>query len=160
MGFWKMMKFWDPQALAESVVEAQIKCFAKFWSEYRERDPNAWLALTLQSRATFGGQPEGWYYAETAPFSLAPTTAQKPQAPIALGLYILSKERPDLILPYMSDDFEYIMSPVFEMAKRGEIEGRWCEVNPWTANYFPEVGPRIRSLERASYRVVAKREEG
>ncbi len=106
MGFWKNIKgLWKPQALAESVVETQVKCFAKFMSEYRDRDPNAWLASTLQSRRTWGGRPAVWYYSVTAPFSLATTTAQEPQAPIALGLYILYEERPDLILPYMSDDF-------------------------------------------------------
>ncbi len=149
MGLWKNIKgLWKPQALAESVVETQVKCFAKFMYEHPERDPNAWLALTLQSRGTWGGQAEVWYYSETASFSLALTTTQKPQAPIALGLFILFKERPDIVLPYMSDDFEYIMSPIFEMAKTGEIEGRWRLANPWTAKHFPEVGPFIRNWGR------------
>ncbi len=133
--------FGNPQALAESVVETQVKCFAKFMLEHAERDPNAWLAMTLQSRGTWGGQPEVWYYSETAPFSLASMTSKAPQPPIALGLYILSKERPDLILPYMSDDFDFIMSPIVEMAKRGEIVSRWRQVNPWTARHFPSSGP-------------------
>ncbi len=149
MGLWKTIKgVWKPEALAESVVETQVKCFAKFMYGHPERDPNAWLASTLQSRGTWGGQTEIWYYSETAPFSLAPMAGQIPQSPIALALHILYKERPDLIPPYMADDYENIVSPIIEMAKRGEIEHRWSQVNPWTAKHFPEVGPFIRNWGR------------
>lgn len=141
MGFWKNIKVvWDPRARAESVIDTQITCFKRIMAGYPERDPNAWLALTLRARIGWGGLPEFAYYTETALLSLAPLG----RAPLALGLYIIHKEEPALAAVY-SDKFEEIMVPIFELAEMGKIDERWRSVNPWTARHFPEVASGLRA---------------
>ncbi|MFQ5881450.1 MAG: hypothetical protein ACE5I9_03095 [Candidatus Methylomirabilales bacterium] len=143
MGFWKNIKgIWDPQARAESAIDTQISCFKIVMHRYPERDPNAWLALTLRERPTWRarGLPEFTYYTETALFSLLPRT----QMPLALGLFILFKEEPALAAVY-SDRFEQIMAPIFALAKTGQTEEHWRSVNPWTAKHFPEVASGLRA---------------
>lgn len=151
MGFWKMIKggLWDPQARAESEIETQITCFTRYMRLHPERDPNAWLALTLHNRPGWRGQLEFTYYTATALFSLAPTT----QAPTALGLFILYKEEPSLAIRYSQLNAE-IMAPIFELAATGEIVHRWRSINPWTATHFPEVAAGLDGAVREWQRTL------
>jgi hypothetical protein len=141
MGLLKGIRgIWNPKARAESTVEAQIDCFTKNMRNLPERDPNAWLALTLQARSLGGWRdlPPLQYFSDTALYSLAPGT----HAPFALGLFILYKEEPTLAVAYEAD-FERVMSPIFALAESGELESRWRTTNPWTAQRHPEVGSAL-----------------
>lgn len=141
MGLWKNIKaIWDPRARAQSIIQLQVRCFATNKTRYPERDPNAWLALTLQARTLHSRQVADFlYYSETALYSLASDV----EAPVALGIYIIHKEEPALAERYESL-FERIMSPIFELVGTEEIVARWQLVNPWTAKNFAEVGEAIR----------------
>lgn len=146
MGFWKNVKgIWDSKARAESVIETQVQSFAAFRLHYPDRDPNAWLALTLQARQLhplWRGKPDFWYYTETALFSVLSVE----EAPVALGLYILWKEEPGLGVQY-EEVYRRIMAPVFALKQAGTFTQRWRQVNPWTATHFPSVAQGLADAE-------------
>lgn len=135
MGFFKTLRgAWDPVAAVESTIEAQTLSFRRLRSQYPERDPYSWLALTLRSRPGWTGLPEFACYTQTSLFSLAPGDL----APTALGCFIVYKEKPQLG-KLCASKFESIMAPVHELIETGRFVERWRAVNPWTAAHFPEI---------------------
>ena len=139
MAFWKTFKgFWDPVARAEATVETQVSTYVSCRLAHPERDPNAWLALTLQSRLGWIGRDDSWYYLQAAQFSVLPNELP----PVALGLFVLNREEPELAARY-EVRFTELMAPVRELIDRGEFPEVWQAKNPWTATHHPNVGEVI-----------------
>ena len=90
---------------------------------------------SLQVRMGWGGRPEWMYYQLTALYSLAPY----PDCCIALGLWIIRTEEPELAVFY-GDEFEEIMAPMLRLVDSRTVGTQWQRRNPWTARHFPEVG--------------------
>lgn len=151
MGLWKIIKgSWDPAASIESTIEVQVNCYESNKRHYPGRDPNAWLALTLQSRPRWRSNPELWYYTFTAQFSLLPGF----DGPATLALFILQKERPDLpsdLARGMELKFIEMMTPVRELVREGLFYIRWREVNPWTATHFPIAAEAISRSQKEGF---------
>ena len=145
MSLWKNIKaIWNPRARAESIIELQVRLFVRNKAQYPERDPNAWLALTLRTRTLPSKQVADFlYYSETALYSLAP----EHEAAVALGIYMIHKEEPGLAERY-EGLFERIMSPIYQLVGTDEILALWRSANPWTAKNFAEVVEAIRRAPR------------
>ncbi len=103
-----------------------------------ERDPNAWLAGTLESRARWAGRPDFVYLAIAAPFSLL----SEEVAPVALALDLLCKEEPELLTVY-DRELSDAMVPVYSLMEAGGFVEAWRDTNPWTWSHYPELAEGI-----------------
>ena len=141
MGLWAQVKsLWAPRATIEATIETQIKCFQ--WEQMRnpDRDPNAWLAASLSKRLGYMHKAEAVYYLRTALYSVAPGL----QAPTALGMWLLSREEPDLGAT-CEQALSRIMYPIMKLAVTCQLGTRWQEVNPWTAKQYPWIAEGVKS---------------
>ncbi len=102
------------------------------------RDPNAWLAGTLESRARWAGRPDFVYLAIAAPFSILPEDV----APVALALDVLCKEEPELLASY-EKDLSDTMLPIYSLMEAGDFVEAWRDTNPWTSSHYPELAEGI-----------------
>ena len=116
-----------------------------------ERDPNAWLAGTLESRARWAGRPEFVYLAIAAPFSLL----SEEVAPVALALDVLCKEEPELLAAF-EKDLSDTMVPVYSMMEAGDFIQAWRDTNPWTWSHYPELAEGIAAATASMAGLVAK----
>jgi hypothetical protein len=129
---------WTPQERAESVIDTQRHLFDANRRSHPERDPHAWLALTLEGRNNWGGREESYYHGLTSRYSVLDLA----EAPVALGLFILHREDPQSAAVY-GKKFEQMMLPIYELIEKGEFLSRWRTTNPWTATNHPEVAEEI-----------------
>lgn len=140
MGFFDKLKaLGDPRFGIESAIETQAKVFNSVRERHPERDPNAWLALTLGGRPGWGGKPEIYYYEQTAVFSLASDEASVR----GLGLLVAIREATNariseqILAPYDAE-FGQILASVFRHST-DSLVGWWETLNPWTAEHYPDV---------------------
>ena len=126
-----------------SVSQTEVS-FAFNKSVWPERDPNAWLAGTLESRARWAGRPDFVYLAIAAPFSIL----SEELAPVAFGLDLLCKEEPDLLRAY-EKELSDAMVPVYSLMEAGEFVEAWREANPWTWSRYPELAEGIAEATAA-----------
>ncbi len=129
---------WTPQERAESVIDTQRHIFDGNRRSHPERDPHAWLALTLEGRDNWGGREQSYYHGLTSRYSVLDSI----DLPVALGLFILHREDPQSAAVY-GKKFEQMMLPVYELIEKGEFVSKWRATNPWTAANHPEVAEDI-----------------
>ena len=121
--------------LSISQIEVGFTVNKTVWPE---RDPNAWLAGTLESRARWAGRPDFVYLAIAAPFSIL----SEDVAPVALALDLLCKEEPELLTAY-EKDLSDAMVPVYSLMEAGDFVEAWRDTNRWTWSRYPELAEGI-----------------
>jgi len=136
MSLWKNIKgIWDPQARAESLIEIQVSGYKRFQESYPDRDPNFWLAQTLNQRHLTWSRGE---FEDCLTITTEFSVLQGDLAPTAMGIFILSMEQPDLAAEY-EEKFGVLMTPVHEMKESGEFDTFWRTTNHWTAANYPSL---------------------
>ncbi len=120
-----------------SVSQTEVS-FAVNKTVWPERDPNAWLAGTVESRVRWAGRPDFVYLAITAPFSILTEDV----APVALALDLLCKEEPELLTAY-EKDLSDTMVPIYSLMEAGDFVEAWRDTNPWTWAHYPELAAGI-----------------
>ncbi len=120
-----------------SVSQAEVS-FTVNKTVWPGRDPNAWLAGTLESRARWAGRPDFVYLAIAAPFSIL----SEDVAPVALALDLLCKEEPELLTAY-EKDLSDTMVPIYSLMEAGDFVEAWRDTNPWTWAHYPELAAGI-----------------
>lgn len=150
MGLMDILKrFSDPRPAIEQGIRVQDACFSMSRSQHPDLDPNAWLAMTLNSRLGFRGDLGKGHFAATANFSLTP------EPPVALGIFLYLKWFYEKFpqawfghsdgVPHFEAIAEYrrrygdLLGPTWRLARVGKVGDRWREVNPWTARRYPEI---------------------
>lgn len=135
MGLWKNIRgIFDPNALVEATIEAQVNMVLTIRRMQPERDMNAWLAGALQNRVGWKGKAEIAYFTQTALFSVLSADS----APVALGYFVSIAENrqleQQLDLPFGS-----LMAPALRLRQEGGFAREWRRLNPWTATHHPHV---------------------
>lgn len=130
----------SPEILAEEIVHANEKTYHLLKKKYPGRKEHDYLAWTYVSRrdahralgadSITDEQLGVISYTETLTFAVLPP----PQSIRALALYILFKERPDLITDLHRTEFGGLMEPVFKAQDEGEFEDWYARTNPETAD--------------------------
>ncbi len=121
--------------LSVSQTEVSFTVNKTVWPE---RDLNAWLAGTLESRSRWAGRPDFVYLAIAAPFSIL----SEDVAPVALALDVLCKEEPELLTAY-EKDLSDTMVPIYSLMEAGDFIEAWRDTNPWTWSHYPELAAGI-----------------
>lgn len=132
MGFFKSL--FDREHLGEEVVKNQVKAFFKGRELYPGQNQHFHLAHAWLSRASargVSGKDESVQmvaFTETQLFACV----QAPDCAVALGVYILKQERPDIYddYPRFQEQFNKIMEPVFKAMDEGKIEALYRKLNP------------------------------
>jgi hypothetical protein len=104
----------------------------------RERDPNAWLAATLETQSGFSDGKELLHVVLAAPFSVL----REENAVVAFALRVLFEEEPGRA-PELEPEFEALLMPAFRLAEAGLFGSVWESLNPWTAARYPAVGEGV-----------------
>jgi len=139
MGLLRSLKsIFNPQIQAEEIIGANEKTYDLLRGKYPGRKEHDYLAWTYVSRRD-ARKAVGMdsiseddlsviSYTETFNFAVLPT----PQSIRALALYILFKERPDLITDSHRTEFAELMEPVFKAEQDGQMEEWYQRTNPET----------------------------
>lgn len=127
-----------PQVLAEDTIRANENTYHLLRKKYPGRKEHDYLAWTYVSRrdarkalgmdSISEADLSVISYTETLTFAVLPT----PQSIRALALYILFKERPDLITDSHRTEFAQLMEPVFKAEQDGQMEKWYQQTNPET----------------------------
>jgi hypothetical protein len=124
----------DRKFLGKEIITKQIEVYYKQRSIYPDQAQHVHLAQVWLSRQSAHGidinssQAQTLSYTETLLFACV----QHPTCAEALGLFILHKERPDIINDYreFSVRFDQIMKPVWEAKENGELNELYRKLNP------------------------------
>lgn len=149
MGFFDKLKaLGDPRHGIDSIIETQARVVESLRSQYPNRDMNAWLAQALASRPGFRGKDERSYLNQTAVFA----AARPGLAAHGLGLMVALDEAtaagiPGTVLAPYDALFGRILSAVLN-APRETLLDRWADLNPWTAEHFPDVKSHLEEVHR------------
>lgn len=139
MGIKKFLQsVFDPRVLAEETVNKQVEVYLKHRELFPNEEPHFHLAQTWRSRAAVNGQDpddeavQAASFIDTYQFACVP----HPDCAKALGIFILYKERPDLLeqLTHMQEEFGLLMGPVHAAMEEGSIEELYREYNPKSAS--------------------------
>lgn len=137
-----VQSIFDPRVLAEETVSKQEEMYRKHRDLFPSEEPHFHLAQTWRSRAAVNGQdPEDpnvqmVSFTETFQFACLPP----PKCARALGLYILYKERPDVLeqMTEMQEEFGRLMGPIHEAMANGTLEDLYRKHNPRMARQMKE----------------------
>jgi len=148
-----LKRFSDPRPAIERDIRLQKACFQASKSEHPARDANAWLAMTLNGRPGCRGELSPAHFAATGSFSITN------DPPVALGIFLYLKwfyeKFPqawfghDDGVPHFEVIQDYrrrysdLLRPTWRLARVGRTGLRWRELNPWTAERYPEVEPIV-----------------
>lgn len=129
-----LQSMFDGRVLAEEIVKKQEEMFRGHKHLFPNEEPHFHLAQTWRSRAAVHGKdPEDpnvqmVSFTETFQFACVPP----PQCARALGLYILYKERPDLLeqMPELQEEFGRLMKPVHEAIANSTLDSLYRKYNP------------------------------
>ena len=124
----------DARVCGQEIVATQEKVYEKVRRQYPGHEPHFYLAQVYLSRAVFHGKNsqdpavQMISLTETYQFACVPY----PSCVRALGLYILYKERPDVITQYpeFSEEFEGLVGPVRAAMLDGTICQLYARQNP------------------------------
>jgi len=129
-----VQSIFDSRVLAEETVNKQVELFGKSQALFPNEEPHFHLAQTWRSRAVVHGQnPDDpnvqmLSFTETYQFACVPP----PQCARALGLYILYKERQDVLeqMTELQEEFGRLMGPVHAAIANGTLESLYRRYNP------------------------------
>ena len=137
MGFLRAVRsIFNPQILAEEIIRANERTYDLLRKKYPGRNEHDYLALTYLSRrdahraigmdSISEEELSVISYTETRTFAVLPS----PQSIRALALYILFKERADLISDSHKTEFTELMEPVFRAEQEKLFEEWYARTNP------------------------------
>lgn len=135
MGIGKFIKgIFDPKALGENIVEKQVEVYQQQKNCFPNEEPHVHLAQTWLSRMAVHGKDSNDASLQTLAFTETYIFACLPP-PIcakALGLYILYKERLDIIeaCPKFKQEFNQLMMPVMQAQNNGTDKELYKKYNP------------------------------
>ena len=132
MSFWKRLKFWDTQAIFETMIEDTQETFHGEKRKHPDRDPHAWLALVYGSRSGYTVDPLN-PYTRTMMYSVLGD-----DAPTGLACYFLSQEMP-AELPKFRAEMERVTAPAMNLIRQHQFLAQWEALNPWTAANVPGI---------------------
>ena len=147
MGFLRMLKFWDTDAVIESTIEAVSNNFNHFRRKFPERDPHYWLASACGNRPGFQiGKNVGPVipFTRTTVFSVLGD-----RAPLALAYYFLSQEMPQA-LPKFERIWEEVLQPANVLIEQHQFLSTWEKVNPWTRENIPAMREAVAEIDKAN----------
>ncbi len=127
----------DSSTLGDNIIGKQVEIYEKQESLFPGRDPHTYLAQVWLSRMTAHGNnandPDLQTLAFTETYSCA--CVPPPYCARALGLFILYKERPDIIKAYpkFAEEYSKHISPVMESLQNGSIGELYKKYNPQIA---------------------------
>lgn len=153
MGLGKFIQsIFNTQVLGEETIGKQEEVYQQYRKRFPNKDPHFYLAQVWLSRiAAHGNNPNDpdlqmLSCIETFLCACIPP----PQCAKALGLYILYKERPDIIEKHKTFQEEYVrlMQPVFKAQENGTIEELYRRYNPHMASQmFSEEDQSTKKLK-------------
>lgn len=136
--FRSVQSIFNPRILAEEIIRANEKTYDLLRAKYPRRKEHDYLARTYACRREAHGvlgmdsisedELRVISYTETLKFAVLP----HPKSIRALALYILFKERPDLITASHKAEFGELMEPVFTAEQEGRFEEWYARTNPET----------------------------
>ncbi len=129
-----VQSIFDSKVLAEETVKKQEEMYRKHRDVFPNEEPHFHLAQTWRSRAVMHGKnPDDpnvqmVSFTETYQFACVPP----PQCARALGLYILYKERPDILeqMTELQEEFGRLMGPIHAAIANGTLESLYRKYNP------------------------------
>jgi hypothetical protein len=123
-----------PKILGDSCIKTQVKMYNNAKEQFPDRDPHYHLAQVFISRMKAAGEKDIDQNLEAIALSETYLCAciPFPQCARALGLYIIKKERPDIMDKYKIFQEEYgsLMSPVIDAIEKGTIDDLYRHYNP------------------------------
>jgi hypothetical protein len=133
----------DREFLGRDIVKKQIEIYYQQKNLYPDQAQHVHLAQVWLSRQSAHGHnissPEMQMlsYTETLLCACVP----HPQCAEALGLYILYKERPDIIndYPHFCHSFEALIGPVMQAQEDGKMEALYRKYNPNVPKEYMEI---------------------
>ena len=133
----------DRQFLGKDIVKKQIEVYYQQRHLYPDQSPHIHLAQVWLSRQAAHGRDitaqemQLLSYTETLLCACVP----HPQCAEALGLYVLFKERPDIINDYQDFSVSYmrLIGPVMEIAEKGTLEPLYRKYNPTIPEDYIEI---------------------
>ena len=146
MGFLRMLKFWDVDAVIEGTIKAVTKDFNNYKRKAPERDPHYWLASAFSNRRGYRpGKDVGPIipFTRTTVFSVLGDCA-----PLALAYYFLSQEMRHAI-PKFEKKWEEVLQPANDLIARREFLKTWERVNSWTRENVPGMQEAVAQTEKA-----------
>ena len=138
MGLGKFFNsLFDNELIGQEIINAQVKAYERYKQRFPQAEPHELLACTWLSRQKASlrniNDPnmQMLSYTETFIFACVPPA----KCARALGLYIVYKERPDIIgnYPAFSKEYSLLMNPVFEAQQNGTILDLYSKYNPQMA---------------------------
>ena len=125
-----------PSIAAQNIIQANEYTYHKLRNNVPDKNEHDYLAMTYKlrrkSRVLMGldsiteEELSIISYTETRSFSiLTPPTSIR-----GLALYILYKERPELISNKLSAEYSEIMEPIIKAEKEGSFEEWYSKTNP------------------------------
>jgi len=154
MGIWtRVRSIWENQEALESTAEALLFSYRRMRNQYAERDPNAWLAWGLSTRASFGHVEKQELLLMSASYSIT----DEEHATALLALTVVLHEYPEL-KRVVSDKQHELYLPIDFAIRNGTFLKRWKETNPWTDENFPAIEQELKQglLSGVSSRLVEK----
>jgi hypothetical protein len=135
MGIGKFIKgIIDSKTLGKNIIEKQVDIYQKQRQLFPKHDPHTHLAQTWLSRMATHGKNVNDPDLQTLAFSETYSCAciPPPYCARALGLYILYKERPDIIgaYPEFKEEFAGLMLPVMQAQDNGTDKELYKKYNP------------------------------
>lgn len=116
------ISMFDSEKMGDMIIKKQQEIYFAYKNKYPGEEPHFWLANTYLSRRKTHGDntndPLLQQVSYTETFLAA--CLSEPNNAKSLGLYILYKERPDIVLKYHKYDKEYsnLMSGLLELKKK------------------------------------------
>lgn len=126
----------NTKTTGEEIVKKQVEIYYQYKGKYPDKEPHDWLANTYLSRRATQGEnindPDLQMVACTETFLCA--CLPEPDCIRALGLYILYKERPDIIgeHPKFSEEYEKLIGSIVKLQGKNpkELEKLYKKYNP------------------------------
>jgi hypothetical protein len=124
----------NPEAMGDEIIRIQEDSYEKAKQIYPGKDPHVllahvWLSRQAAHRKDVNGEPmQIVSFTETMQFACLPY----PDNIRALALYILYKERPDIVsrYPRFSGEFNRLIAPVMAATASGSMEDLYHKHNP------------------------------
>ncbi len=135
MGLFKyLIGIVHPKILGDECINVQVKMYEKAKESYPEKDLHYHLAQVWLSRAQAIGENPNDLGLQTLAFTETHIFAHipPPDCARALGLYFISKERPDIMSKYRiyKEEYERLLRPIHEAEKNGTLDKLYRKYNP------------------------------
>lgn len=138
MGLGKFFKgLVDDKTCGENIIEAVVKIYENHAKHMPNEEPHQLLANSWLARMMVHGVNQNDPASQELSFSqtLLFACLPYPKCARALGLYILFKERPDIIAKCSDfhDEYEEYMTPIMEAEENGTLMDLYVLHNPQLA---------------------------